>query len=177
MKIITGGQTGVDTGALLAAEDCGAEWQAIMPRRLRREKLAPDWMVNGGVFGDPVLELPTLAYDKRTERCVYITDAVLIVAPAGNLSPGTRLTIELAKRYGRSWHWLSGNYTEALTWLRGRLETNPKLTLMVAGPRESKWPTGELIAREAVSWLLTDGARDLRDTIRTDDVDSRHQIL
>lgn len=179
MKIITGGQTGVDTGALLAAEECGVKWQAILPRGKRREGQTtrsgiPGWMEVGGVFGEPCLVLDRAAYDHRTDFCVSVTDAVLVIAPAGNLTPGTRLTIELAKKYGRPWHWLSGSYNEALTWLQSTGGRNvPSFKLMIAGPRESKWATGELIAREAVSWLLTDGQRDLRDTIQTDGVDSR----
>jgi hypothetical protein len=174
MKVITGGQTGVDTGALLGAEKAGTTWRAILPKGFRRETPIPEWMQIGGTCGLPARETDSGSYAQRTRVVVNIADGVLILHPEGEVwSPGTKLTRELAIEAGHPWHWHRGNYKATLAWLN---EYRPS-RLMVAGPRLSKWDSGEFIAEALVYWLLEGHKKEIpADTIHMDDVDGLPRI-
>lgn len=160
MRVISGGQTGVDTGALVAAERTGYSWQAILPRGGRREDgpLPSVDFLRGGVYGKPAVMLRSASYGARTRYVVKSADAVLLIAP--HLTPGTKLTKELAEAAGKPCHWCKcddGPYElEAYRWLT-RVKPN---TLMVAGPRASKWYGGQLIAQGIMALLLEWYRRD-----------------
>lgn len=150
VRILTGGQTGVDTGALLGARIAGAKWAALLPWNWRREKLIPLWMA------DHAKALPLVQYEERTKYCVENADAVLIIAPSMK-TPGTRLTRDFADEIGKPRWWHEPgvtSYEHTLNWLRQIAAYNAPTTLMVAGPRESKWKDGEGEASRLVAWLL-----------------------
>jgi hypothetical protein len=130
-KIISGGQTGVDRGALDAAIALGIPHGGWCPRgRLAEDGSIPD------VYQLAETDLPD--YPQRTERNVLESDGTLILchgAPVG----GTELTRRLATRYGKPC--LVANldtYSAAdiLAWLAS---ANIRV-LNVAGPRESQSP-------------------------------------
>ena len=142
MKIISGGQTGVDRGALDAAIDMNlphggwcpkgrlAEDGQIPPRYRMRETESPEYHV-------------------RTEQNVLEGDATLILCH-GTPTGGTALTLRLAGQHGKP-HLLVDlddpiTPEEAADWLN----SNAIKTLNVAGPRESQTPG---IAAEATAFL------------------------
>ncbi|PZR78885.1 MAG: hypothetical protein DLM52_02175 [Chthoniobacterales bacterium] len=86
LKIICGGQTGVDRGPLDAALDLRAECGGWCPAgRMADDGIIPDRY--------PVSELPSTDYSVRTARNVAEADGTLIIAK-GELTGGTRETSE-----------------------------------------------------------------------------------
>ena len=137
--VITGGQTGVDTGALMAARDCGVEWRAVFPQGYRREKPAPEWMLK------QAYELGKYGYDERTRYCVRYAAAGkgrLLVVGGEMQTPGTRLTQQLADHYGLA-------ALDVDNW-----DVSGTGTLMVAGPRGSSWADGAACAYRIVKALF-----------------------
>ncbi len=90
LKVISGGQTGVDRGALRAAKAAGVATGGWMP---------PGWLAEDGshpeyaaLYG--MRACTTGSYPERTRRNIEDSDATLILAGIV-LSPGTELTISL----------------------------------------------------------------------------------
>jgi hypothetical protein len=92
-KIVSGGQSGVDRGALDAAMTIGLECGGWCPRGRRAED---------GVIADiySLQETPSTDYNQRTEWNVRDSDATLILNE-GALVGGTALTLELARRLNK----------------------------------------------------------------------------
>lgn len=88
LRIVSGGQTGVDRAALDVALTLGLPCGGFCPRGRRAEDgpIAPEY---------PLVETPTDDYAERTLRNVRSTDATLLLVD-GAMDPGTRLTAELA---------------------------------------------------------------------------------
>lgn len=158
IKIVTGGQSGVDTGALRASERFGIPWHAFFPLGWRRETARPTWM-HQSAYGQ-LHELSSASYSDRTSYVVRRSSALLVIAP--NLtSPGTRLTMNRAKAMNMPRFWYEPVDTfpdpiaeQLLSWFHtqaGRGDIN----FMVAGPRASKWEVGERKAYAIVGWLLS----------------------
>ncbi len=135
-KIITGGQTGVDRGALDACLflrfQCGGWCPA---GRLAEDGRIPDRY--------PLKETQETEYKYRTLRNVFDSDATLIISP-GELQGGTLLTQKYTAEYYKSLKIVSSdnNVDLILNWL---IENNVKV-LNVAGPRLSEWPEAEMFA-------------------------------
>lgn len=93
LRIVSGGQTGVDRAALDVALELSLECGGWCPRGRRAED---------GVIAAkyPLRETPMEDYRQRTEWNVRDSDATLILK-RGELKGGTLLTAELARRYGR----------------------------------------------------------------------------
>jgi hypothetical protein len=98
MKIISGGQTGVDQGALFAAHKHGLATGGWAPRSYR---------TNQGLM--PILRAFSLLedsspdYGPRTKRNLLAADATLVIAV--NLqSPGTKMTIDLCSANDKPCH-------------------------------------------------------------------------
>jgi hypothetical protein len=128
LKIVSGAQTGVDRAALDAAIEIGIEVGGWCPRGRRAQD---------GEIGDryPLRETPSRAYSQRTEWNVRDSDATLILC-RGDVSGGTRLTAEIATRYGRPLLVLDLNLDPGPQETRGWLRKYAVEVLNVAGPRE-----------------------------------------
>jgi hypothetical protein len=137
-KIISGGQTGVDRGALDAAIELGIPHGGWCPRGRRAEDgRIPDRY--------QLIETPESDYPTRTRMNVAEADATLIVVRRLPLRSGTAATEDIALRFGKPYMiavldvlelGMVPLYMPVRWWLEvGRFET-----LNVAGPRESKEP-------------------------------------
>ncbi len=148
-KVVSGGQTGVDRGALDAAAACGIDRGGWCPRGRRAEDgRIPD--------AYPLRETASSDYRDRTERNVIASDATLIIA-RGPLSGGTALTRDLAERAGRPYLVVDLARGPQAETIREWLHAHDVRVLNVAGPRESQQPG---IQREAHR-LLTAVLRSL----------------
>jgi putative molybdenum carrier protein len=159
MKIITGGQTGVDRAALDAAIAGGLAWGG--------------WCPNGGWaedFPDPpgllarypgLRETPLCDPAQRTEWNVRDSDAILVIADrAGFLvSKGTRGALEWASHYGKPRLVVDVGQLDAnaqvAAWLREQCKRfGPDMALGVGGPRESEAPGVYASARRLMASVL-----------------------
>ncbi len=150
ISIITGGQTGVDTGAVRAAVQSANKVPArvIMPKGFRREEgKPPQWLLDIATCTE------SDKYDVRTKAVIKESHACIVISPDITTSPGTALTVRLAKDEGLQL-WVFDNIADRAKWKAEahaiaywlkQLEkfSYPKLTLMVAGPRGAKWRAGE----------------------------------
>lgn len=146
LQIVSGGQTGVDRGALRAAIAMGLDHGGWCPRH----RLAEDGTVPS-CFN--LKEHSSSHYKDRTRQNVIDSDATLILYE-GSLSGGTRLTYRYAIESGKPalavpidvpW-----DVAEVCRWLT---ENRPH-TLNVAGPRESNSPGIEQRSMEAMLAIL-----------------------
>jgi Circularly permutated YpsA SLOG family len=159
VKIITGGQTGVDTGAMRAAVALGVQSRAYFPRGFKREEpLLPayQWLRDLGEC------IKSDSYSARTLHTVSKANAVLVI-PGPESTPGTDKTITLAReanvplwvmRYTADPAYLRAE-SHAVAYWRAQMGRKD-VTLMVAGPRGSKWRAGEAMALAVVTALLTE---------------------
>jgi hypothetical protein len=134
-KIISGGQTGADQGALDAAIDCNLPHGGSIPAgRLTEAGPLPERY--------QLVELSTDSYPARTAQNVKDADATLIIS-RGTLSGGSALTRDLAVRYGRPWMHVDlqqQDEVSAIAAVSGWLKNRQVKTLNVAGPRASSDP-------------------------------------
>lgn len=150
-KIISGGQTGADRGALEAAHDLGIERGGWAPEGWRAEDgLIPEWYRRG------MLQAGSSAYRIRTRANIEEAHGTLIIS-FGDLQPGSgsMKTSNIARTLGkpclaiqipRSW--------VGLAVVRDWLEYRKIAVLNVAGPRESREPGIQAAARAALIELL-----------------------
>ena len=141
LKIVSGGQTGVDQGALEAAVDLGIEWGGWVPKGWRAE--------NGTVperFRSKMREHASANYIVRTKKNVADSHATLILTDAYPLSGGTLRTRDFCTNLMRSHFVVSFGEANAAEKVRKWLgqffaaEHPVPFVLNVAGPRESKSP-------------------------------------
>ena len=136
MKIVSGGQTGVDRAALDTAIELGFDTGGWIPRGRRAE--------DGGVPERyaGLVETPSASYAQRTEWNVRDSDATLVIcfgAPSG----GTARTVEFAASLGRPCLLLDldrGERDERVRTLSRWLAGQRPRVLNVAGPRASAEP-------------------------------------
>ncbi len=132
MKIISGGQTGVDRAALDVSLERGMDCGGWCPKgRLAEEGRIPDRY--------PLSETPRAVYRERTEWNVRDSDATLILA-TGELTGGSKLTQEFARRFGKPWFLVDFDRPAEIADLRDWLSANQVQVLNIAGPRESTEP-------------------------------------
>jgi hypothetical protein len=149
--IRSGGQTGVDRGALDAALLHGVSITGWVPKG----GWAEDMISAPGVMGKyPGLkETRSSSPDARTELNVRDSHATLLILPT-HLEDiqGTKLTLAIAKKYKRPFFVSNGNdLDETIAWI----ESLPfEITLNVAGPRESEFAGIYNIAFDFISSLL-----------------------
>ena len=169
ITLVHGGQTGVDRGAHEAALDNGWLIAGFMPRDGRDER--------GPIPMDVARYLiphDKAGYPARTEANVRMCDVLLIIVPDAKnpaSTPGTKMTIELAERFRKrkmavdpnssvrsiaEWIWLElfARQTLKLPFISQDQDQLPS-RLMVAGPRESKWPGACTIAVEILRKIAT----------------------
>jgi hypothetical protein len=135
MRIISGGQTGVDRAALDFAISHGIDHGGWCPRG----RLAED-----GAIPERYLLLETESADpaERTERNVIESDGTLIITRDPELSGGTLFTRQCAEGNGKPFLVIleSAEITESAAALRAFVELHCVTALNVAGPRESEAP-------------------------------------
>lgn len=136
-KVITGGQTGADQGALHAAAAAGIPTGGWAPR---------GWLTEAGP--EPLLaefglqEHSTASYAARTKR--NASEATGCLWFGNPHSPGGRCTMQACVDYGLDVFVVISESTpaEVADWIRGCLlaPASEPVVLMVAGNRESKSP-------------------------------------
>ena len=131
-KIISGGQTGVDRGALDAALKCSFPCGGWCPAGRRAE--------DGPIPTHyPLKEMPTNQYLNRTRRNVEDSDGTLILTK-GMPTGGTKYTIYYAHQLSKPYIVIDlekdVNASVICTWIK----TSHIKTLNIAGPRESTCP-------------------------------------
>ena len=139
LKIVSGGQTGVDRGALQAAMDLGLDWGGWAPKGWRSEDgtIPPHYRTN-------MQEHASANYLGRTRRNVADSHATLIITNAYPLSGGTLKTRFFCQEIMRSHFVVSLGEANAVVKVRGWLaqffaiQHSEPFVLNVAGPRESK---------------------------------------
>ena len=145
-RIVSGGQTGVDRGALDAAIELGLEHGGWCPQGRRAEDgpIPPRYQLR---------ETQSPKYPVRTKQNVIDSDATLLIY-RGRLHSGTELTYRFVLQYAKPFllvdleapldragllAWIAGEHVESLN---------------VAGPRESSAPGIERETREFLTRCL-----------------------
>jgi hypothetical protein len=149
LKIVSGGQTGVDRGALDAALDAGTACGGWCPAGC----IAEDGTIDSRY---PLTPLPSGGYPERTRRNVRDSDATLILH-FGRLAGGTALTADYCRKVGKPLLSVdAGAMTpaEAVVAAAGFVETHDIAILNVAGPRASKEPAAHAYAQAVIRLLL-----------------------
>ncbi len=147
VKIISGGQTGVDRGALDAAIDLGIDHGGWCPADRRAE--------DGHIPERYLLEeTDSRQYAARTERNVVEADATLILC-RGKLSGGTELTRRLAVEHCRPCLVVDLENSPDAGEVRRWLVDHGVSILNVAGPRESQNPGIGEAARQFIERVFS----------------------
>jgi len=153
-RIVSGGQTGVDRGALDAALAADFECGGWVPG---------DRMAEDGVISEryPLVALPNGNYRQRTRLNVVDSDGTGILYD-GYLSDGTRLTRDLCELLNRPCILISASETRdpiaAAEALLKFIEDNNIETLNVAGPRASGWTDGYGFALGVIGQVIEKAA-------------------
>ena len=149
MKIVSGGQTGVDRAALDAAMKYHVECGGWCPEgRLDECGRIPEKY--------PVRELPNGGFAERTAANVRDSDATVIFH-CGELRAGSEYTLQCCSDYKRPRVLLDAQIIapqEAGKVIKYFVERVKIDTLNVAGPRESDWPGGYDYAFTALEKFL-----------------------
>jgi hypothetical protein len=146
--VISGGQTGVDRGALDAALSLDAPCGGWCPAGRQAE----DGMIPARY---PVTELSGAGYDERTHKNVEDSDGTLIIT-FGRVSGGTARTIEVCEKLGRPHLIVDAASVPLAQSVRQavRFVTAEGIRrLNVAGPRASSEPRGYEFAYSLVRKL------------------------
>lgn len=149
MKIISGGQTGVDRAALDASLRHGIESGGWCPAgRLDEFGRIPDRY--------PVKELENGGFAERTLQNVKDSDGTVIIYP-GKLSGGTEQTLHFCVEQRRQHDLIDATNvsTEKAAQLIADFVREYKIDVLnVAGPRASEWPEGYDYASRALDIFL-----------------------
>ncbi len=148
-KIISGGQTGIDRGAL----DACLKNQFICGGWCPKGRLAEDGTIDAKY---PLKETRDCNYDTRTLLNVKDADGTLIISRTP-LSGGTLLTRRFAEELERPYLIISlkknetfNCVSEIFSWL-----VNNRISVLnVAGPRDSEWKKGYRISYTIISNLI-----------------------
>jgi hypothetical protein len=99
LSVLTGGQTGVDTYAVLAALRAGLTIHVVFPAGYRQEDGVLTPARRRRLAGAVLHELSSASFRYRTWTCVYLADVVVLLDPAGG--SGCRETARAARKLGR----------------------------------------------------------------------------
>ena len=160
MKIISGGQTGVDRAALDVAIERGMEWGGWCPKGGWAEDLTEP--------AGPSREVSTTEGNpdsnplQRTEWNVRDSDAALIITDgqrAVGLHRHAGARIEWARQHGKPELVVDASDAKApahaAAWLHAqRKRFGPHMTLSIGGPRESEAPGIYVSTRALIAAML-----------------------
>lgn len=141
-RIVSGGQTGVDRGALEAAISLKIEHGGWCPKG----RLAEDGVIPRRYR---LRQTKSAEYPVRTERNVLESDGTLILY-RGRVTGGTALTRRLAQKHGKACLVVDLSKAPDPDAVRRWLQTAAIRVLNVAGPRES---SAAGIGQEACEFL------------------------
>ncbi|NNF95642.1 MAG: hypothetical protein HKM94_01785 [Halobacteria archaeon] len=149
MKIISGGQTGVDRGALDAALEAGVECGGTCPAGRKAED---------GIIPEsyPLTEFDSSIYSDRTRQNVIDSDATLIIH-FGQLEGGTAFTRQCCINENKPYLVMDASKADQDNLVQHILDfirQNHIRILNVAGPRASKVPTAQETTRELIKAVL-----------------------
>lgn len=135
-KIISGGQTGVDTAALIYARSHGIPYGGWVPKGRTNEAGPIEQAFTG------LVEAHDAIPDTRTRLNVGSSDATLIIWDGPRASPGTSATARFAEEMDRPCLevQLSDGLEACAQQIRDWLARVDPVVLNVAGPRESEAP-------------------------------------
>jgi hypothetical protein len=137
LKIVSGGQTGVDRAALDVALERGIECGGWCPAgRLDEFGRIPDQY--------PLQELEAGDFTERTLQNVKDSDGTVVISP-GKLYGGTEQTVHFCLELGRPHKLIDASKVatnHAATLIAEFVQNNRIKVLNVAGPRQSEWPEG-----------------------------------
>jgi hypothetical protein len=155
IRLLHGGQTGVDRGAHEAALENGWEIAGYMPKD-GRDELGP-------IPPDVAKFLHRCTVEGKAARThvnIDIAHVVLVVVRDKQdpyATPGTRLTLQKAAALGRPRMVVDpsedAGYVARWLWLMSSKAQRDPLRVMVAGPRESRWTDGAVWTRELLRRL------------------------
>jgi hypothetical protein len=149
VKIISGGQTGVDRATLDVALEHGIECAGWCPTgRLDEFGKIPDHY--------PVEELPGGGFTERTLQNVKDSDGTVVIY-AAELRGGTDQTARFCVEVGRPYQLIDASKVateEAAKLIADFVRTNRIDILNVAGPRQSEWPDGYDYASRVLETFL-----------------------
>ena len=132
IKIISGGQTGVDRAALDFALKNNMHCGGWCPKG----RIAEDGIISEKY---PLQETLTSEYSERTEKNITDSDATLIIH-THKIDNGTILSMKLCSKYNKPLFEINlvegVNITELINWI----QNNNFTVLNIAGPRESNSP-------------------------------------
>jgi hypothetical protein len=146
-KIVSGGQTGADRGALDAALSLGIEHGGWCPKgRLAEDGVIPERYC--------LTETSSKYYRIRTEQNVIDSDGTLIFYYK-SLRGGTELTRQMASKHRKPFLLVDLARTWEVDAVQEWLELHKIAILNVAGPRESSNPGIALKVRKLIMQSLT----------------------
>jgi len=152
-SIISGGQTGVDRGALEFAIATGIDHGGWCPAG----RIAEDGVIPRRY---KLLEMDTKSYPARTAKNVIDSDATLILHE-GFLGRGTALTVSICRREHRP-HLNIDMSDASFAAIREWFNATAPLRLNVAGPREGTCPG----IQRRTEWFLDSLFAEARDESR-----------
>jgi len=147
-KIVTGGQTGVDRGALDAALDAGFPCGGWCPTGRKAE--------DGAIPARYPLTALAGGYRSRTLRNVLESDGTVILQP-GEPEGGTKQTLLYCQEHRKPCRIVDASRAsprQAAGQIAEFVSKERISVLNVAGPRESKWPGAHDYAYSTVRHLL-----------------------
>jgi hypothetical protein len=149
VKIISGGQTGVDRAALDVALKHGIDCGGWCPAgRLDEFGRIPDEY--------PLHELEAGGFMDRTSQNVKDSDGTVVIYP-GKLYGGTEQTVGFCEELRRPHELIDASKLvtkDAANFITEFVRNNKISILNVAGPRQSEWPEGYDYAFRAVEAFL-----------------------
>ena len=148
-KIVSGGQAGIDRGALDAALEAGFPCGGWAPEG----RAAEDGRIP---VRYPLQELAGAGYEERTLQNVLDSDGTAILH-TGMLRGGTRQTMLHCVKHGKPFELVDATRSgprDAARKLADFVERNRISVLNVAVPRASKWREGYQYAHATVKFLL-----------------------